>query len=418
MKKNAKLNQWFWKWHFIAGLVSLPFIILISITGIIYLFKAQYEEPIYQSIKEVVVQGDPISYQEQWQIANENAVKKPNVMVLSTTKNSATEFVSGRFGKKISLYVDPYKGEISGQISPKGSFMHVIRKLHGELLLSKFGTKIVELIASWMVVLIITGLYIWWPGRGWKLKGFFIPRVNQGKRTLFRDLHSISGFWISGLLLLTLAGGFPWTDVFGGNFKWVQKVTNTGYPSTWEGGKLQSEAQGSPLPLDNIVTIAKDLNLQGIVSISFPKSEKGVFSVSNQTAELNQQKMYHLDQFTGKQVLKHNWEDVGFLMRGRMWLMAFHQGEFGPWNWWLMLCTGIALVMMSISAIVSYILRKRKGSWSIPKIPSTFKVGYGLLAIMMILGIVFPLFGISLVLLWLYELIKRSRVANSLQTQT
>ena len=50
-------------------------------------------------------------------------------------------------------------------------------------------------------------------------------RLKQGKRILFRDLHTVLGFWVSLLLLLTLAGGFPWTDVFGANLKWVQKLT-------------------------------------------------------------------------------------------------------------------------------------------------------------------------------------------------
>ena len=36
--KNRQLNQWLWKWHFIAGLISLPFVALLAITGGIYLF--------------------------------------------------------------------------------------------------------------------------------------------------------------------------------------------------------------------------------------------------------------------------------------------------------------------------------------------------------------------------------------------
>ena len=57
MKTNTKLNKWLWKWHFIAGLILLPFILLLSVTGVIYLFKAQYEAPIYKPVKEVAAQG-------------------------------------------------------------------------------------------------------------------------------------------------------------------------------------------------------------------------------------------------------------------------------------------------------------------------------------------------------------------------
>ncbi len=407
MKKNEQLNKWLWKWHFIAGLISLPFILLLSVTGVIYMFKADYEAPKQKTIKEVVIQENDTSFQDQWETANKHAIKKPNGMVIPTQDNQATEFVSGRFGGKSSLYINPYKNTVSGEIIPKNSLMFKVRKLHGELLLGNFGTKIVELIASWMVVLILSGLYIWWPARGWKLKGFFIPRFKEDKRTFYRDLHAILGFWSSIVLLLILAGGFPWTSVFGDNFKQVQKITNTGYPSTWNGKGINSSKLTKTLQLDKVVHIAKNLKLAGDVTIQFPKGKNGVYRVSNRTPELNLQKVHLLDQYTGKEILKHSWEDVGVLMRGRMWLMAFHQGEFGLWNWILIFSTGIALIILCVSGIVSYLLRKRKGKWGVPKVPENFNIGYGIISIVLLLGIVFPLFGISIIVIFLIELLRK-----------
>ncbi|MHA7060157.1 PepSY-associated TM helix domain-containing protein [Aquimarina sp. M1] len=400
MKKKSKLTIWIWKWHFIAGLLSLPFVLILSITGIIYLFKSDYETPRQKHIKEVTVTGTPISLQKQWLIANDHAVKKPNSIVITTVANQATEFVSGKFGGKSSLFVNPYTGNVSGEIISKETDMHTVRKLHGELLMGAFGTKIIELIASWMFVLILTGLYVWWPERGWKLKGYFIPRTNLDRRTFYRDLHAISGFWISILLLMILAGGFPWTDVFGENFKTIQKVTNTGYPSTWQGNKLQSNISGNILTLDQMTAKVKQMQLPGHVILSFPKGPKGVYSVSNfNPSDLSTQQKIHFDQYSGEPILKHTWKDVGVLMRGRMWFMAFHQGEFGIWNWWLMLFTALVLTLMSISAICSYLLRKRKKKWGIPKVPASFRVGYGIVTLLVLLSIVFPLFGISLILI-------------------
>ncbi|MEL4308559.1 PepSY-associated TM helix domain-containing protein [Joostella sp. CR20] len=411
MAKNNKLNKWLWKWHFIAGLISLPFILLLSVTGTIYLFKAQYEAPIYKPIKEVIAEGTPISYQEQWEIANANAIKKPNGMIIPSETTQATEFTSGMFGEATSLFVNPYQGSISGEIIPKESFMYKVRKLHGELLMGSYGTKIVELIACWMVVLIITGLYVWWPERGWKIKGYFIPRTNLGKRTFFRDTHAITGFWMSILFLLILAGGLPWTDVFGAGFKWVQNVTNTGYPSTWNRFSV-TEENTKMISLDEMVAKAKALQLSGDVKIGFPKGDNGVFSVSNTYYEdLNQQKMIHFNPYTGSQVLKHNWEDVGILMRGRMWVMAFHQGQFGKWNWVLMLFTGIVLFLMSLSALVSYVLRKRKGDWGVPKVPASFKLNYFIVFIIGLLCILLPLFGISVLLICIFELFKLKKLS-------
>lgn len=413
LKKNNKLNQWLWKWHFIAGLVSLPFIILLAITGGIYLFKDNYDGPKQEAIKVIKAEGDAISFQKQWELAKTVAKKQPNIMVIPNKKNKATEFVSGRFSHKNSVYINPYKGVVSGKISPKDSKMHTVRKLHGELLLGKFGTKIIELIASWMVVLIITGIYVFWPNRKQGLKGFFTVRLKQGKRILFRDLHAVLGFWISLLLLLTLAGGFPWTDVFGANFKWVQKVTNTGYPKTWDASAVQSKATGEAMPLDAIVALAKSMNLEGEVSIGLPKNEKGVYSIFNTTFNLGKQKRFHFDQYTGEQLVKHEWGDVGILMRGRLWLMAFHQGQFGQWNWFLMLSIAVLLLCLSIAGLLSYLKRKQKGNWGTPKVPGKFKVGYGIIACIVVLGLVFPLFGISAILIVIIEYLRTQKKSKT-----
>ena len=404
--KNRKLNQWLWKWHFIAGVIAMPFIVLLAVTGGIYLFKDKYEAPRQEHIKIVEVTGKPISYQKQWQLAKTVLPKAPNAMVISTEKNRATEFTSGMFSHKSSAFINPYKAEVSGNISPKDSNMYTVRKLHGELLLSKFGTKIIELIASWMFVLIITGIYVFWPSKKEGLKAFFKIRFKQGKRTLFRDLHTVFGFWISVLLLMTLAGGMPWTDVFGSNFKWLQDVTNTGFPKTWDSRGLKSNAQGEAISLDHMVKLANSMNLKGEVSIGLPKDEQGVYSVYNTTFDLGAQKRYHFDQYSGKELLHHNWDDIGVLMRGRLWFMAFHQGQFGLWNWLLMLGVATLLAFIAVAALVSYLKRKESGKWGTPKVPKSLKVGYGVITLIVILGIVFPLFGVSIVVITLVETLR------------
>jgi uncharacterized iron-regulated membrane protein len=119
--------------------------------------------------------------------------------------------------------------------------------------------------------------------------------------------------------------------------------------------------------------------------------------------------MIHFDQFTGKEIMTVKWQAVGSLMRARMWLMAFHQGQFGTWNWYLMIFIGSSLALMSISAFVSFLLRKNKGSWGVPKVPKDFKVGYGIVVLLVLLAVVFPLFGISLVLIFGIEWLCKKR---------
>ena len=405
--KNKEINQWLWKWHIIAGLVSMPIVLILAITGGIYLFKDRYEAPRQQRIKKITVQRYALPFEKQKDLVNAELHKPVEAIVVPIASNQATEFVTGKFGHKTSSFIDPYTGDVTGIIKADNGLMYKVRKLHGELLMGGFGTKIVELVASWMVVLILTGLYVWWPAKRWRWQGFFVPRWKMGKRILFRDLHSIGGFWISGLLLLVLAGAFPWTDVVGSNFKKVQQWTKTGFPMAWHGVGIQSQPDGEPLPLDTFVQKAKALDLPGTTTIQFPKGPKGVYSISNTYyKDLSQQEKYHYDAYTGEVLLAQSWSDVGILMRGRMWVMAFHQGQFGPWNWYLMLLIAIGLALTSLSAGISYILRKRRGSWSLPTVPEHVSVGYGIIIAISVLALLFPLFGVSLFLIILFERFK------------
>ncbi|MFL0088867.1 PepSY domain-containing protein [Tenacibaculum maritimum] len=416
--KNRKLNQWIWKWHFIGGIISLPFVLVLSITGAVYLFNPDIEKKdvaSFQKITQKQEQQQLLSYQKQWKLAQKASKKPLNSLIISTDSLVNTIFTSGRFGGRKNIYINPYSGETVGTFSPKDSWMYNIRKLHGELLGGKIGTKIIELVASWMVVLIITGLYVWWPFKK-GINGVFLIRFKKGKQLFYRDMHAVIGFWISILLLITLAGGLPWTDIFGSNFKWVQKITNTGYPKTWSGKGLASVPAEKPITLDEMVIIAKQQQLKGITSIGLPKTSKGTFSVSNKTYDLASQKMLHFDQYSGKLIKQHNWSDVGVLMRGRMWVMAFHQGQFGTWNWWVMFSLAIILTIMSLSALASYLLRKRKGHWGVPKVPSKFKVEKGIIFILILLGVILPTFGISLILITLINTLPKKLIFSKLSS--
>ena len=66
--KNVDLNRWLWKWHVIAGLITMPFMLILAITGVIYLFKADVNEQLYRSTLYVEAPNDStvkLGYSEQ-----------------------------------------------------------------------------------------------------------------------------------------------------------------------------------------------------------------------------------------------------------------------------------------------------------------------------------------------------------------
>ncbi|KJG00600.1 PepSY-associated TM helix domain-containing protein [Photobacterium angustum] len=408
------IHSWLWRWHIIAGVISLPFIFLLSITGGVYLFKMDYEQKAYSKFTDIPVLSSSLSYQQQYSIAKQAALKNnvpiPNKLVVPSNSNKASKFIAGRFSSESYIFVDRYSGEVTGFYARKDSLMQKVRKLHGELLIGKSGSWITELIASWLVVLIMTGLYLFFPRSISSIKSLFTVRTKCGRRIFYRDLHAVSGFWLSMALLLVLAGGLPWTELFGSNYKSLRDTTGTGYPEGYNGKGLKSiKQQGvNPRTLDDVVLQAQHKKLAGTVTISIPTKPSGIFTISNRAKDIHQQQKIHVDQYSGKTIAEYSWDEVGILSHGRQIVMRIHQGElFGQANWLFMFGISVMTAILSLSALVSYCLRKPKKSLGLPKVAEDKKIGLLLWGAIVLLAVVLPMFGISLLIILAVSLITR-----------
>lgn len=421
--KNKQLNTWFWRWHIISALISFPVVVLLNVTGIIYLYKTDFNNWAYQQERfiETPVSGKRQSYQAQLDAAHlEIAPKIVTKLVLKETteqEQATTFYIKAKGHAKNALYINPYTLSVQGEYVQKDSFMYLIRKLHGELLLDLPGTLVVELTACWLIVMLLTGLYLWWPQSKWRLLGFFWVRSNTGSRITWRDIHAVFGFYASITILIVLLGGLPWTQVFGSAYKYIQNETNSGYPHGWRTahGDHQDHSNHKnhsshdnhnvlktnekKLDLDQMVALAKALNLTGDVTIEF-KPNSPIFTVSNRSFYLSDQERVHFDSSTGEIKQHFTWNDVGFMMQARQFLMRFHQGEYGLLNWYWVLVISLLFLISNIAGLISYLKRKQKGSWSLPQNKQPLSLGAGISVLLMSLAIFLPLFGLSVVLIY------------------
>lgn len=185
------------------------------------------------------------------------------------------------------VFVSP-QGRVLASLDPECRIMEVVQRLHGQLLIGKKGSWLVELAASWAIVMILTGLYLWWPkGRG--AAGVIWPRLSAGRTALWRDAHAVTGFWVSGLAMILLLTGLPWADVWGSAFKavraemgWVKGVqgwTIGGRPTgdvdhaEHDHAAMMASGSGSAMPsvsINQIVRQAHRANLDFPVVVTPP----------------------------------------------------------------------------------------------------------------------------------------------------
>ena len=69
-KINQNIYPWIVKWHFIGGIISAPIVVILAITGLIYLFKDKYEAPQKAALAHIEQKTESkMSFQQQWQLA-------------------------------------------------------------------------------------------------------------------------------------------------------------------------------------------------------------------------------------------------------------------------------------------------------------------------------------------------------------
>ncbi|MFU0837835.1 MAG: hypothetical protein ACFWUJ_04785 [Pseudomonas fragi] len=204
-----------WRWHFYAGLFVAPFMILLALTGIIYLFKPQLDPLLYDHLLTVTPAHHGLSADEQLSRV-QTAYPQGHISqyLPPINRERSGQFVLSSAGRELNVFINPYTGQILGEQDAKLNLQAVARALHGELMIGTLGDRLVELAAGWGVVLVVSGLFLWWP-RGQSAAGILWPRLNRRGRVLWRDLHVVTGFWGAALLLFMLISGMTWTGFWG-----------------------------------------------------------------------------------------------------------------------------------------------------------------------------------------------------------
>lgn len=209
-----------WRWHFYAGLFCIPFVLWLATTGSIFLFKPQIIHWLDRPYSHLAVTDQrPMA---DAQVAAALAAipgSSLHAYQLPRAQDAAPQILVGTGTQEYRVYVHPQTLQILKIQDEDKRPMDVIQRLHGELLMGRFGSALVELAASWAVVMIVTGLFLWWPRSSDGLAGVLYPRLRQGQRTFWRDIHAVTGIWISFFALFLLFTGLPWAKSWGAYLK-------------------------------------------------------------------------------------------------------------------------------------------------------------------------------------------------------
>ena len=335
------------------------------------------------------------------------------------------------------MFIDPYNGDILGEQDAKNNLQAMARAIHGELLIGTVGDRLVEMAAGWGVVLVVSGLYLWWP-RGLSSAGVLWPRWSARGRLFWRDFHVVLGFWGAAFLLVMLLSGMTWTGFWGKQYadlwnRFPAAMWNDVPKSDVEAGSLNNAhrqtvpwaVENTPMPMSGdhaehmahggmhegpaaptaslqaVQDIATERKVEPGYSITFPTTASGVFTIAVFADDPRNDATLHVDQYTGKVLADVRWEHYSVVARATETGVMLHEGKmFGPLNQIIVLLVCLMILLSAVSGLVIWWKRRPQGKFGVPPLRHdlpTWKTG---VFIMLALAVVFPLVGASLVVVW------------------
>lgn len=269
------------------------------------------------------------------------------------------------------VLLDPYQGTIVAQSYWGRTIWTSIYQIHASLMTARLGVKIgrfgfntVCFLGLFLFVSALTGLYLWWPKTGKFKKAVSMKRGGSSERFYF-DLHKITGFYSSIILLILAFSGFSFA--YADYIKPLIRTVSMVKDKHLEDPELKSKAMAGikPLSIVQVIAIADSVFPDAkLRAIETPDGPQGVYCISKkQAGEANRKwprSKVWIDQYSGKllAVQDPNQFSAGEAFLNLLW--PLHSGEALGFAGRILWCAvGIAPTILYISGLIRW-LQKRQ----------------------------------------------------------
>ncbi len=250
-KKPSIFKKWTGKLHLWFGLSIGLIIFIVSITGTLFVFKDEVEnftrkDVIYhneQNIAQkqilpirVLEKAVDAQLKEKYKIhwVNVPIDKKMSYQFYWYEHNTEAWNYFDEFPIYKVAYVNPYTGKVLRTYDEKNGFFSIVKSIHWSFLLKQdWGKYVVGIPVIIFVIMLISGIILWWPKNKSARKqrfSFKWKNIKNWKRKNY-DLHNILGFYSSIFaLIFSITGLFYAFFIVQAMIYFVFSGGNTVYP--------------------------------------------------------------------------------------------------------------------------------------------------------------------------------------------
>lgn len=413
---HARRRSLLWRIHAWAALIASPFALAAALSGMLYVFTPQLEAMLHGHLDKVVPMGAARPLDASVQLARhaapegwalhsvlpplraEDSVKVAFMPAARNMRNehaghgatpASPAFLRPSFGVPVSalvVYVNPYSespeaagtlhhSAVLGSLMQSKRFSNWARKLHSTYLVDGW-RWVIELAASWLLVMLISGVFLWWPQRQ-ELSQDNAPAAGRAR---WQRWHAWTGVTLSLMSAVILVTGLTWSKHAGEQIRWARDAL--GQQSPRIPGQLRSSPALDAKPMlgwqaawDAARAIQPQSTTQVAMQLMPPRAEDGPggFWRANhlerspgETGAPTRRFALLLDAYSGQALYFSGWEAQTAFGKATAIGIPFHRGEFGLWNQALLLLFGLGVVFSILSGWVMYFKRRQRGMAGLP----------------------------------------------------
>jgi uncharacterized iron-regulated membrane protein len=375
--------------HFYAGVFVAPFILIAAVTGGLYAAAPTIEKFVYSDILTVDDGGTALSLTKQAALAQ---AAFPNLQIAgmrpaeTATDSTRVYFADPSAGteKQRAVFVDPYTGDILGNEAVWFGYLPLSTWLdgfHRHLQLGEPGRIYSELAASWLWVVALGGLYLWWAkSRRDKLRP---SERAPSKRSRSLKWHSSIGLWILLGLVFLSATGITWSTYAGANVKEVRSAmswerpqldTTLGGEHAGHGAEHSTVTPTAPVDYDQVVATADRAGVQLPFEITLPTEPgQGIGVAEIDKSFRSTTDSVALSPATLAVTSKIDYaRDYSFVAKLADWGIRLHMGfMFGLLNQLLLLAISIGVAIVIVRGYLMWWQRRptRGSQWAVGRAP-------------------------------------------------
>ncbi len=361
------------KLHLILGLSSGVVVFIVAVSGCLYCFEKEIRQVTHRNLYEV---PEPGTYRESLSSVVELAKKAhadpkiKNVVYPAEINKS----VQVHFKDKTVVFVDPCAGQVLGSLDMETEFFAVVLNLHRSLLLGETGKMITGISALIFLIMIISGIIMWWPHSRYALKNAITFKKGSTKKRINLDLHRVLGFYASFVLIFSVLTGLIWS------FKWAEGTMYWLSGSKKEQQKIKSiSPAGKKIEVD-LISEAVHLRFPGKdISISYPEDKEGSYRVNVVESEdgfFKKQHQLFFDQYSGATLKEKLYSQASAGDRIKAANYNIHTGKvFGLIGQFIVFFASAIAASLPITGFMIWYSRQKKNR-KVPNVAVTMPVSH------------------------------------------